>query len=483
MSAVDLKEAKIVEPAQCELSKAFYAQRAAFNANSNPTYHERLSRLKRLKSAIEKYEHELIEAMSADFGHRSPHESGMLDIILSIGDIKENIRHLKGWMKPRRGGTRIHLLPARTKIHPQPLGVAGIIAPWNFPVYLAITGASVALAAGNRVMIKPSELTPKTSELMAKAIAEFFDPLELTVINGDAEVGRTFSALPFDHILFTGSTSVGRHVAMAAAKNLTPVTLELGGKSPAIVTPSGKVAHAAEKIVYGKMVNAGQICVSPDYAMLPRKKIDDFIEVVKKTATKFYPSLAQNQDYTSIITDRHYQRLTGMIDDAREKGATVIQINPGDEQSDQLHRKIPLTLVINPTDNMQVMREEIFGPILPVIAYDELDQAINHINAGDRPLALYIFSHSSAERDKVLRGTISGGVTVNDTLWHVANDTLPFGGVGASGMGAYHGKAGFDTFSKLKPVFYQSGINAIPLFYPPYGSVIETVGKVVRKII
>lgn len=464
------------------LQATFESQRWAARRDGPPSYEVRRDRLDKLQAILERYEDELVAAMAADFGHRSPHESRLLDVVTAIGDIKEIRRRLKTWMKPRRVPTRLHLRPGHSRVIPQPLGVVGIISPWNFPVYLAFSGMSAAIAAGNRVMVKPSEITPRTSAVMAKAIAERFEPTEMTVIQGGADVGREFSSLPFDHLLFTGSTAVGRQVARAAAENLTPVTLELGGKSPAVVAPSADLDAAAERIVYGKMLNAGQICVSPDYALVPLDRVDAFVAAAERIARRLYPTLATNPDYTSIVTDRHFARLQALIEGARSHAVRVVQVNPAGETLSADRRKIPLTLVVGPDDGAEIMKEEIFGPILPIVAYDRLDEAIAFVNGRDRPLALYVFAQSADERDRVLGDTMSGGVTVNDTLWHVACDTLPFGGVGASGMGAYHGQAGFDTFSKLKPVFYQSRINGIRLFYPPYGRIIEVLGKVLRKI-
>lgn len=465
------------------LQLAFDVQRGAFRSDPNPSYEVRRERLERLIEVIEKNEEAFVSAISADFGHRAPIESRMLDVTLPIGEIKETMRQLRHWMAPRSVGTRLHLRPAHSKIIPQPLGVVGVISPWNFPLYLAFGPITAALAAGNRVMLKPSELTPRTSERLAQAFGEAFSEAEVKVILGDAEVGKEFSSLPFDHLLFTGSTNVGRMVARAAAENLTPITLELGGKSPAVITPSEDPARAAPKIVYGKMVNAGQICVAPDYVLCPRAKVDAFVEATKAAAARFFPTLGDNPDYTSIVSDRHYARLKGLIRDALEKGAEIIEVNPAGETLPEERRKLPLTLVLRTTDEMKLMREEIFGPVLPVIPYDSLEDAIALINDRDRPLALYVFSSSDRERDEVLTRTVSGGVTVNDTLWHVANDAMPFGGVGPSGMGAYHGQAGFDTFSKLKPVFYQPSVNAIFLFHPPYGRVMEMMAKTFRRLL
>lgn len=465
-----------------ELRAVFERQRRASRQESPPDHAVRCDRLDRLTAILERYEEDFVAAMSADFGHRSPHESRLLDIVTAIGDVREIRRRLKGWMKPRRVPTRLHLRPGHGRVLPQPLGVVGVISPWNFPVYLAFSGLSAAIAAGNRVMLKPSELTPRTAALMAKAIGEAFDPAEVTVVLGGPDVGRAFAGLPFDHLLFTGSTAVGRQVARAAAENLTPVTLELGGKSPAVVAPSADLEAAAEKIVYGKMLNAGQICVSPDYALVPRNRVDAFVGAAEKVARRLYPTLACNPDYTSIVSDAHFTRLQALVEDARSKADRLVEVRPTGEPPSNA-RKMPLTIVVAPEDGAAVMREEIFGPILPVLAYDRLEEAIAYVNSRDRPLALYVFARAPEERDEIIGATISGGVTVNDVLCHVASDTLPFGGVGASGIGAYHGQAGFDTFSQLKPVFYQSRLNGMGLLYPPYGWLSDMAGRLLRKLI
>lgn len=481
MSATAASVSPLRPEIDTELRRVFDLQQTASREEPPASLAVRIDRLNRLESILVKYEEDIINVISADFGHRAEAESRMLDVVLALGDIKETRRHLKRWMAPRRAPARLHLKPAYGRVAPQPLGVVGIITPWNFPVLLAFHGIAAALAAGNRAMLKPSELTPATSELLASALAEVFREDEVAVVLGSSEVGAAFSALPFDHLLFTGSTRVGRHVAKAAAKNLTPVTLELGGKSPVVVAPSADTRLAAEKIVYGKMINAGQICIAADYALAPRSRIDALVEEITRVAGNFYPTLGSNPDYTSIITDEHYERLCSLVEDARAKGAEIVEINPFHEEQLAKRRKFPLTLVINPTDNMKVLQEEIFGPILPIVAYDRLPEAVRYINDRDRPLALYVFATAASEQKLVLECTVSGGAAVNDVVWHFAYDSMPFGGVGPSGMGAYHGRAGFDTFSHLKPILYQPRVNAIPLFYPPYGQTMSFLGKFLRK--
>ena len=353
-------------------------------------------------------------------------------------------------------------------------GVVGIIVPWNYPLYLAIGPLIGALAAGNRVMLKMSESTPATGQLLKELLAQIFPEDQVAVVLGEAEVGIAFSKLSFDHLLFTGSTSVGRHVMRAAAENLTPVTLELGGKSPAIVSTDVPLADAAERIAFGKTLNAGQTCVAPDYVLVPRPRIDEFVEAYRKVVRRFYPQLADNPDYTSIINRRQQARLQGYLDDAQAKGARLL---PLFEQGQE--RRMPHCLLLDVTDEMQVMQDEIFGPLLPVVPYDEIGQALAYVNARPRPLALYYFGYDRAEQRHVLRHTHSGGVCLNDTLLHVAQDDLPFGGVGPSGMGHYHGHDGYLTFSKAKGVFIKQRFYAARMIYPPYGKALQ---KLVYKL-
>ncbi|MBC7314276.1 MAG: aldehyde dehydrogenase family protein, partial [Rhizobium sp.] len=368
--------------------------------------------------------------------------------------------------------------PGTGMILRQPLGVVGIIAPWNYPLNLMLSPLVGALAAGNRAMLKPSELTPRFSAVLDAAVKEFFAEDEVAVITGGPEVAAAFSAAPFDHLVFTGSTAVGRKVAEAAARNLTPVTLELGGKSPAIIDVSADLDSAVPRLIWGKLLNSGQTCVAPDYALVPRDRVEDFVAAAKAAAEKQYPRLADNPDYTSIISARHFDRLAGLIGEARAKGAEVIELLPG---TDAARRILAPVVVTGANDTMALMREEIFGPILPVVPYDTLDEALAFINARDRPLALYWFGSDKAAEGRVLNGTISGGVTINDTILHLAQDNLPFGGVGASGYGHYHGEAGFVAMSKEKPVLRQSRLSAVALLYPPYGRIADMLLKVLAK--
>ena len=423
----------------------------------------------------------LVVAMAQDFGHRARQESLLADLFTVEAGARHALKRLRRWMQPRRVETPLHFLPGRNVLMRQPLGVVGIVSPWNYPYYLAMAPAVAALAAGNRVLIKPSELTPATSELMARIVAEHFAPEEMQVITGDAEVGKAFVGLPFDHLFFTGSTAVGRHVAQAAAKNLTPVTLELGGKSPAVVDRSADLTLTASRLAFGKLFNAGQTCVAPDYLLVPREMMEPLAQRLLAKMRRMYPRIAGNAHYTSIVTPRHLARLQGLIDDAATRGARVLRTH--DEQPDpgQDRRLVPALLLDVPPE-AAVMREEIFGPLLPIVAYDRVDEALAHINRGDRPLALYWFGQDTAASDRVMRETHAGGVTVNDCLWHLGQEEQPFGGVGASGMGSYHGEWGFRTFSKEKPLFIQSRFAGTKLFQPPYGATFERLLALLKRI-
>ena len=460
----------------------FEAQRQAFGRQPFPTLAERRDRLQRLAALLDRHEAALVQAISADFSGRSPHETRLAEAFVVRAGLRHALRHLKGWMRERRVPTQLHFLPGRNRLLPQPLGVVGVVAPWNYPLQLSLGPALAALAAGNRVLIKPSELTPAFSALLERAVAEAFAPDEMSVVTGDASVGQAFSHLPFDHLFFTGSTPVGRLVAQAAAANLTPVTLELGGKSPAIIDSSADLDEAAQRIAYGKLLNAGQTCVAPDYVLVPTGQGEALARRIARAAERMYPTLRDNPDYTAIVSPRHHARLRDMVAEAAGLGATIVQVNPANESLEQGTRKIAPTLVLNPPAGARLMREEIFGPVLPILEVPSLDAAIAHVQQGDRPLALYWFGRDTAHRDRVLRETISGGVTVNDCLWHLGQEHQPFGGVGASGMGAYHGEWGFNTFSKLKPVFHQSRWAGTALFRPPYGATFERILGLLQRL-
>jgi coniferyl-aldehyde dehydrogenase len=422
----------------------------------------------------------IAEAIDRDFQGRSRAETRLLEIFPSLETVRHARRHVRGWMKPRRVSTSLWFRPGRSRIVPQPLGVVGIVVPWNYPLYLAIGPAVAALAAGNRVLVKMSEAAPATGALFARLVAERFDPAVLHVVNGDAAVARAFTSLPFDHLLFTGSTAVGREVMRAAAGNLTPVTLELGGKSPAIVGRGIDVGLAARRILYGKCLNAGQTCIAPDYVLVPEERLEAFESEARAAVARMYPTLAGNPDYTSIVDERHRARLRSWLEEAASRGARVTPLAPAGEDFSTGPRIAP-TLVVGAPDDTRLMREEIFGPILPLVPYRTTDEAIAYVNARPRPLALYVFDHDRAAVEAVLARTVSGGVGVNETIVHIAQEELPFGGVGPSGMGEYHGRAGFDTFSKRKAVFHQSRLNGLALFRPPYGPRFEALLKLLLR--
>jgi coniferyl-aldehyde dehydrogenase len=464
-----------------DMRAVFDAQRAAFLHTGAPSLQERRADLRKLAEAIDHGAGRLAAVISADFGSRSRHETELAEIVPAQAAIRHTLRHLSGWMKPKRVSVGLELMPSAGRILYQPVGVVGIISPWNYPFNLAIVPLVAALAAGNRVMLKPSELTPRTSDFLAELLAALFPADKVATIIGGPDVGQAFARLPFDHLFYTGSTAVGRLVMQAAAENLTPVTLELGGKSPCIVGEDAALPSAVESIVYGKLLNAGQTCIAPDYVLLPEGKLDEFVQRTVDTVAKFYPTLGGNPDYTSIVNDRHHNRIAQYVAEARANGARVVEINPGREALPGGPRKLPPTLVIEPGDDLAVMREEIFGPVLPIKTYRSLDQAIRYVNDRPRPLALYYFGADAGKRDQVLRNTVSGGASVNTTLFHFAAENLPFGGVGASGIGAYHGEFGFQTFSHRKGVFLQSRINASRFLYPPFGRITDLMLKFLMR--
>lgn len=450
----------------------------------------RRERLLRLQKLLHEHGTTLAAAVQADFGVRSPQLTEMADLMVLRTMLQQTLRQLKRWMRTQRVWTPLHLLPAMARIERQPLGVVGIISPWNYPLQLALGPAIAALAAGNRVMLKPSELTPHTSAQLAHVIGQFFSPEEFCVIQGDAQVASQFAGLPFDHLVFTGSTAVGRKVAMAAAQHLTPTTLELGGKSPCIIGNDCDLAQAAVRIAHGKLLNAGQTCIAPDYLLLPRGREQAFEQAYRKAVAQLFPALAGNPDYAAIINQKHFNRLRNLAQQAESEGAHVqwLEAGPASPASaapgwgDAVQRQMTPALVWNVHSEMDIMREEIFGPLLPVISYDHLDDVVKAINAGERPLALYWFGQDVQQRDSVLRRTVSGGVTVNDTLMHVAHDNLPFGGVGSSGWGAYHGEHGFLRFSHQKGVFLQAKWSPAAWLYPPYGAKFERVMALLKRL-
>ncbi|QPF91312.1 coniferyl aldehyde dehydrogenase [Bradyrhizobium commune] len=462
------------------LENAFHAMLARSRAEPAPDCAERLDRLARLRAVVADNEERFRQAISADFGHRSAVETTIAETMLVFSEIRHATKQLKSWMAQQRVATTLQFLPARNRLIPQPLGVVGIIAPWNYPLQLTLASAIGAIAAGNRIIIKPSELVPHFSALLRETVAEKFDATEVLVTGVEDEIAKAFAHLPFDHLVFTGSTRVGRLVAEAAGRNLTPVTLELGGKSPAIIDASADLEEAAERIAYGKLLNAGQTCIAPDYVLVPEHSVQGFAEKVRAQMRRMFGTDPANRDYTSIISDRHYARLEGLVADAASRGARILQPAKADDPNWKAHRKFPPTLVVGATEAMAVMQEEIFGPVLPVLGMRDTTDAISFINKRDRPLALYWFGKDRAARDEVLARTVSGGVTINDCLFHFAQTNQPMGGVGASGTGAYHGEWGFKTFSKLKPVFYRSKFNRLADLYPPYGGRIARLEKMLR---
>jgi coniferyl-aldehyde dehydrogenase len=462
-------------------------QRAAFTAAMPEPLSVRRDRIDRAIALLIDHKDAFAKAVSADFGHRSVDQTLMTDIMPSVGALKHSKKHFEAWSRneKRKAMFPLGLLGAKAEVVYQPKGVVGVIAPWNFPVGMVMVPMAGILAAGNRAMIKPSEFTERVAEVFAELVPQYFAEEEMAVFTGGVEVGTAFSKLAFDHLIFTGATSVGKHIMRAAADNLVPVTLELGGKSPTFIGRSADKTKAGSRIAMGKMMNAGQICLAPDYLLVAKDQEGDVIESVKSGVAEMYPTLLANDDYTSVVNGRNFERLQGYLKDAQDKGAELIEVNPaGEDFKSSNGNKMPLTIVRNVTDDMKVMQEEIFGPILPVMTYDSIDQAIDYVNAHDRPLGLYYFGSDKAEEQKVLSRTISGGVTVNDVVFHNAMEDLPFGGVGPSGMGNYHGLDGFKTFSHARAVYRQVGLDVGKLsgFKPPYGKTTQsTLARELKK--
>ena len=472
------------QPAQ--LKTMLEAQRKAFVAARPEPLSTRRDRLDRVIALLADNDKALCDAMNEDYGNRSEVQSMLTDVLVSIRFAKYCRGKMAHWAKPDSRSVQfpLGLLGAKAEVRYEPKGVIGIISPWNFPVNLAFGPLAQVLAAGNRAMIKPSELTPHTSDLIAELIGTNFDAEEVTVATGGVDVAQAFSALPFDHLVFTGSTATGRKVMQAAAENLTPVTLELGGKSPAIIGRSADLERAGGRIVTGKMMNAGQICIAPDYLLVPESMEDGMIAALELGVMDQYPAMRDNSDYASVIDDSKYARLQELVSDARDKGGDVVEINPaGEDFSASNARKMPLTLIRNPSDDMKVMQEEIFGPVLPLKTYRNVGEAIEFVNGGEHPLALYYFGSDSEECEAVLSRTISGGVTINDVIFHNSAEDLPFGGVGASGIGAYHGPEGFREFSHGRAVYTQPKIDVAGLagLKPPYGERARKILKLMAR--
>ncbi|MDP5278108.1 coniferyl aldehyde dehydrogenase [Sphingomonas sp. DG1-23] len=449
-------------------------QRAAFMAELPVSLEMRRDRLARAVAMVADNAERLCDALSEDFGHRSREQSMITDIAASVGPLRHARKHVARWAKSERKAAMfpLGLLGGRAWIEYQPKGVVGIIAPWNFPVNLVMSPLAGVLAAGNRAMVKTSEFTPVVAALFEELAPRYFAAEELAFVSGGPEVGKAFAELPFDHLLFTGATGIAKHILHAAADNLVPVTLELGGKSPVVVGRSADIAQATGRVVMGKMLNAGQICLAPDYMLVPEEKEDAVVAGLTRAAAAMYPGLLANPDYTAVINDRHHARLHQWVEDARSKGAEVIAVNPASEDfAASNSRKMPLHIIRGATDDMIVMQEEIFGPVLPVRSYRHIDDAVAEVNRRDRPLALYYFGSDGDERRRVLDRTISGGVTLDDVIFHVSQEELPFGGIGPSGTGAYHGEAGFRTFSHARSIYRQPRLDVAKLagMRPPYG--------------
>ncbi|HMN79963.1 MAG TPA: coniferyl aldehyde dehydrogenase [Burkholderiaceae bacterium] len=469
-----------LRPASPEyLATSFAQQHAASRTDPMTPLDVRLGRLRRLRELLLANEQAIAQAISADFGNRSTHETQLLELVPSLATVSDALRHTRRWMKPRRRRTALWYQPGSSRLLPQPLGVVGIVVPWNYPLSLTIGPLAAAFSAGNRAMVKLSETTPAFGALFERLVGERFAADELVVVNGDASVAQAFCALPFDHLLFTGSTAIGRHVMRAASANLTPVTLELGGKSPAIIGPGADFERAVERVMFGKLMNAGQTCIAPDYVLLPAARIVDFVEAARRVVARMYPAIGASADYTRIVDGRHFALLQTALEEAVARGAHAHPLTaiPADAGS----RLMPPVLVTDPPEASRLMSEEIFGPLLPVIGYASIDEALRFVNDRPRPLALYVFERDAAVIDAVLARTVAGGVTINDTLLHFAQEILPFGGVGPSGMGSYHGEAGFETFSHLKPVFRQARFNGLGLFTPPYGPRFEKLVKLLMR--
>ena len=470
-----------------DLQSILQKQKAAFTAAMPESMAVRRDRIDRAIALLIDNKDEFARAVSADFGHRSTEQTLMTDILPSVSAMKHAKKHFESWARgeKRKPTFPLGLIGAKAEVRYQPKGVVGVVAPWNFPIGMVMVPMAGILAAGNRAMVKPSEFTERVAQVFATVMPLYFAEDEIAVITGGVEVGTEFSKLAFDHMIFTGATSVGKHIMRAAAENLVPVTLELGGKSPTIIGRSADKNKAGQRIALGKMMNAGQICLAPDYLLVAKEQEHEMIESVKAGVSAMYSTLLHNDDYTSVVNGRNYDRLQGYLQDARDKGAELIEINPGGEDfSSSNGHKMPLTIVRNVTEDMKVMQDEIFGPILPVMTYASIDEAIDYVNDHDRPLGLYYFGGDKSEEDKVLSRTVSGGVTVNDVLFHNAMEDLPFGGVGPSGMGNYHGADGFKTFSHMRAVYRQSGLDVAGLagFKPPYGkATAKTLAKELKK--
>ncbi len=478
---------EVEQPIVTRMRDTLALQRKAQFDEGPPSSKARIDRIDRTIALLVDHQRELCDALATDYVARSPFQTLAVDVVAAIDGLKHAKRHLPQWMSPRRVAPNFPLgwLGARARIHAQPMGIVGNIVPWNFPIYLAFGPLAGIFAAGNRSMLKLSEFVPHLSTVVERLITETFDPSELVAFQGGPEVGAAFAALPFDHLFFTGSPAVGKKVMRAAAENLTPVTLELGGKSPAVVAASADLAYAARRIAWGKLLNSGQVCLAPDYVFVPEERASAFIAAFQSAVASMYPTLAANPDYASMINDAQRRRVQSYLDDARRRGVRVIDVNPASEgfQSQLAHKLMP-AILLDPGDDCLVMQNEIFGPLLPVKTYRSVDEVIAYVNAHARPLALYYFGEDGTETARVLDATTSGGACVNDVIVHAMQENLPFGGCGNSGMGAYHGEQGFRTFSHHKSVYSAGPRRVDPLFFmrPPYGRALErALAFLVRK--
>lgn len=449
------------------LKTRFDAMHAASRAAPEVTWATRKDRLLRIRGVLDASRGALAAAIAQDFGRRPAAETDLAEMFPLKAMLGDHLRHAEGWMRPRRVPVGKWFFPAKARIEPRPLGVIGILAPWNYPLLLTLGPLLGAIAAGNRVLVKASEFAPAFAEALQSGIAQHFAPDEIAIITGGPDVAEQFSALPFDHLVFTGSTATGRKVMAAAAQNLTPVTLELGGKSPALIAPDARLDLAAARIMTGKMLNAGQTCIAPDYVLVERRSMEGFVQAARKWVTAHYPRIDASKDYTSIINAQHYDRLSGMLAEAVAAGAQAIPLSDGSAR--QADRYLPPVAIIGAGDETALMQDEVFGPLLPIITYDDLSQAVAFIKNRPRPLAFYPFGEDRKTLDMLCADITAGGICVNDTLLQAAVPQLPFGGVGASGMGAWHGRIGFDRMSHLQPVFRQSRLALNGLMAPPYG--------------
>ena len=466
------------QPELAVMRSAFDLQHAASRREPPADLRLRRDRLERLKIMVKGHADDFAEAISQDFGTRARIETELMELVPTLSAIDHARKHVARWMKPERRRVGFNFQPGKAFVRYEPLGVIGIISPWNYPLNLALSPLVDAIAAGNRAMIKPSELTPAFADLLARTVAEAFDAAEVTVVTGGVEVGKAFASLPFDHLLFTGSTAVGREVYKAAAANLVPVTLELGGKSPVIVADDYPLEKAARSIAFGKFLNAGQTCIAPDYVLVPKAKAEAMADALLAEVRKSYPDPAHDPDYSGVISPRHRQRLLAAVETARARGARVL--SHGAEAAAEAGKVAP-TVVLGAAEETILASEEIFGPVLPVIGYGRLDEAIEFVNARDRPLALYCFSRDRAVQGRVLERTLSGGATLNGTLLHIAQESLPFGGVGPSGIGAYHGIEGFKRFSHARGVFKAGPIIAFERLGPPWGALARRMARAMLK--